>query len=296
MQSLANLLCNNRSLSIMFKVGEYSEEEAKYIASHLEDAGFKVDVKSLVTARSDFITTLQGKASELRERGKITERHESFICAMKVALEKAPLEKDIRDLYMTELDPEWLAKKERINKLHSEEADEKTREELLGSLASFIVAMDFAESFLDLNDVKLGAPIGEQLDDPEVSIHVDPQEVDPEDPLLRERLEVDLEKRYEVRIDEASSALFQDVDEDFQDKYYQEYLDIMALGVVVKDLVEFPDKGKIDTEGFADRCLIDVGDEFTLSIDASQAAEEIARSLEKRGILKIKGNTIKWKH
>ena len=42
------------------------------------------------------------------------------------------------------------------------------------------------------------------------------------------------EKRYEVRIDEASSALFQDVDEDFQDKYYQEYLDIMALGVVVK--------------------------------------------------------------
>ena len=48
----------------------------------------------------------------LRERGKITERHESYISAMKVALEKAPLEKDIRDLHMTELDPEWLAKRE----------------------------------------------------------------------------------------------------------------------------------------------------------------------------------------
>lgn len=63
MQPLANLLCNNRNLSIMFKVGEYSEEEAKYIASYLEDAGFKVDVKSLVTARSDFTTTLQGKSA-----------------------------------------------------------------------------------------------------------------------------------------------------------------------------------------------------------------------------------------
>ena len=91
---------------------------------------------------------------------------------------------------------------------------------------------------------------------------------------------MDLEKRYEVRIDESTSALFQDIDQDFQEEYYQEYLEIMALGVVVKDLMEFPEKGKIDKEGFAERCLLDVGDEFTLSIDASGAAEEIARSLE----------------
>lgn len=296
MQSLANLICNNRNLSIMFKVGEYSEEEAMRLASYLKDAGFKVDVKALVVARSDFITSLQGKASELRERGKITERQESFISAMKVALEKAPLEKDIRDLYMTELDPEWLAKRERINELNSKETDEETREELMRSLAFFIVAMDFAESLIDLNDFEPGSPIGNKFDDPVISIHVDSKEVDPEDPMLRERLEVDLEKMYEVRIDESSSALFQDIDKDFQEEYNQEYLEIMALGVVVKDLMEFPDKGKIDTEGFAERCLIDVGDEFILSIDASQAAEEIARSLEKRGILKIKGNSIKWKH
>lgn len=279
----------------MFKVGEYCEEEAMCLASYLRDAGFKVDVKALVTARSDFTTILQGKASELRERGKITERHESFISAMKVALEKAPLEKDIRDLYMTELDPEWMAKRERMNEMESAKADEETKEELLKSLALYIVALDFAESFLDLNDINLEAPIGEQLDDPMIGIRVDPQEVDPEDPLLREKLEVDLEKMYEVKIDESSAALFQDIDEDFQEEFYREYLEIMALGVVVKDLVEFPEKGKIDKEGFVERCLIDVGDEFTLSIDASEAAEEIAHSLEKRGILKIKGNSIKWK-
>ncbi len=279
----------------MFKVGEYYEEDAMRLAGYLKDAGFKVDVKALVTAQSDFTTALQGKASELRARGKLTERHESFISAMRTTLEKAPLEKDIRDLYMTELDPEWRGKRERINELKSKEADEETREELMKSLAFFIVAMDFAESLIDLNDFEPGAPIGDQFDDPVISINVDLKDVDPKDPMLRERLEVDLEKKYEVRIDESSSALFQDIDEDFQEEFYQEYLEIMALGEVVKDLVEFPEKGKIDTEDFAERCFLDVGDKFTLSIDASGAAGEIARSLEKRGILKIKGNSIKWK-
>jgi len=279
----------------MFKVGEYSEEEAKYIAGYLRDAGFRVDVISLVTSCSDFTTTLQGRASELRERGKLTEKHESLISAMKVALEKAPEAKDVRDLYLAELDPEWLAKRERMKELDSEETDEETKEELIRSLALFIVAVDFAKSFLDLNDIDLDSPIGEQLEDPVISIRVKPEDVDPEDPLLRERLLVELEKKFEVRIDESSSALFRDIDKNFQEEYYEEYLGIMALGVVVKDLMEFPEKGKIDTEDFADRCFIEVGDEFTLSIDASQAADEIARSLEKRGILKIKGNSIKWK-
>jgi len=32
-----------------------------------------------------------------------------------------------------------------------------------------------------------------------------------------------------------------------------------------------------------------------MSIDGSEVAEEIARSLEKNGMLKMKGNSIKWK-
>ena len=52
---------------------------------------------------------------------------------------------------------------------------------------------------------------------------------------------------------------------------------------------------KMDIEDFAERCILDVGSRFTMSVDASLVAEEIARSLEKRGMLKIKGNTIKWK-
>jgi len=39
----------------------------------------------------------------------------------------------------------------------------------------------------------------------------------------------------------------------------------------------------MDIEDFAERCILDVGSRFTVSVDASLVAEEIARSLEKRG-------------
>ena len=155
--------------------------------------------------------------------------------------------------------------------------------------------MDFAENVINLNDITLGEPIGGRLDDPLVDIHVDPRDFDEEDPLLRERLDVDLAKEYEISIDESSTPLFRDIDEEFQDEYYQEYQKIMALGLVVENLVETTEKGKMDIEDFAEMCILDVGDKFTVSVDASLVAEEIARSLEKKGIVKMKGNTIKWK-
>ena len=297
---LASLICNDRNPSIMFKVGEYCEEEAKYVASYLKDAGLKVDIKGLVTFQSELVTSLQGRASELRENGRISEKQESLIAAIKVALEKASEEKaseekDIRDLFMAELDPDWKSKEERIMRLNLEEIDEGAEEELLSSMAFFIMAAHFVSSFLDLNDIKLGEPMERQLEDPMVCIYVDPEDVDPEEPLLRERLEVGLNKIYEVCIDESTSALFEDIDEGFQEEYFEEYMVLMALGLLVEELVEHPEKGRIDIEGFAERCILEAGERFTLSIDASQAAEEIARSLEKKGILKMKGNSIKWK-
>ncbi len=279
----------------MFKLGEYYEEEATRIASYLRDAGFKVDVRGLVTAQSEFVAFLQGKASELRERGKISDKHEKFISAMKAVLEKASNDEELRDLYLTELDPDWRTKRDRITEKDLEEADEKTRDEMFESVAFFIVALDFGKDLYNLNHLKVGEPAGDRLDDPVVSIYIKPQESDPEDLLLNERLDVDLEKMYEVNIDESSSALFRDIDEDFQEKFYQEYQLITALGLVVEDLLECPEKGKMDIEDFAERCILDVGSRFTVSVDASMVAEEIARSLEKRGMLKIKGDTIKWK-
>ncbi|HEX7444795.1 MAG TPA: hypothetical protein VF300_00245 [Methanothrix sp.] len=281
----------------MFKVGEYFEDEAKSIASYLRDAGFKVDIKGLVVARTDFTASLQGKMSEMKERDKLTLMHESFLAAIKASVEKATTEEGFRDLFLTELDPDWRNKRDGLDQARSstDEMDEKTRKDIAKSIAGYIVALDFAENVINLNDINLGEPIGGRLDDPLVDIHVDPRDFDPEDPLLRERLDVDLAKEYEISIDESSTPLFRDIDEEFQDEYYQEYQKIMALGLVIENLIEESGKGKMDIEDFAAKCILDVGDKFTLSVDANLVAEEIARSLEKKGIVKMKGNTIKWK-
>jgi len=297
LKSLVNLICKDRDPSIMFKVGEYYEDEAKSVASYLRDAGFKVDIKGLVVASTDFTASLQGRISEMKERGKLIVKQESFLDAIKASAEKATDEEGFRDHFLTELDPDWRSKRDWLNQetCKSEETDEKAVKDIAKSLAGYAIALDFAENVLDLNDIKLGEPIGVRLDDPLVSIPVDPRDCDPEDPMFRERLDVDLDKKHEITIDESSAPLFRDIDEEFQDEYYQEYQKIMALGLVIEDLIEESGKGKMDIEDFAARCILDVGDRFVISIDASLVAEEIARSLEKRGLVKMKGNTIKWK-
>jgi len=173
--------------------------------------------------------------------------------------------------------------------------DEKTPEEVGRSMAEFILALSFAEDVLNLNNITLGVPIGGSFDDLVISIPVGRNDFDPDDPMQRERIDVDMEKVYEITIDEASAPFYHDIDDEFRQEYQQEFMKIMALAKVIQYLVEQPVKGKMDIEEFADKCVVDLGTWNVFSIDASLVAEEIARSLEKKGILKMKGNTIKWK-
>jgi hypothetical protein len=47
---------------------------------------------------------------------------------------------------------------------------------------------------------------------------------------------------------------------------------------------------------FAERCDLELEREGNIvSIDGTNVAEEIARVLEKNGVIKIKGDMIKWK-
>jgi hypothetical protein len=230
----------------MFKVGEYFEDEAKSIASYLRDAGFKVDIKGLVVASTDFTASLHGQISEMKERDKLTTKHESFLAAIKATVEKATTEEGFRDLFLTELDPDWRNKRDRLDlkRRTTEEMDEETRKDIGKSFAGYIVALDFAENVLNLNDITLGEPIGGRLDDPLVSISVNPIDCSPDDTMLRERLDVDMKKVYEITFDESSAPLFRDIDEEFQDEYYEEYQKIMALGLVVESLVRRAGKRK----------------------------------------------------
>jgi len=281
----------------MFKVGEYYEDEAKSVAGYLRDAGFKVDIKGIVQARTDFTASLQGRQSELKGEVQAFERYERYLAAIRSAVAEGATQESFRDLFLTKLDPGWKEKRDKFKELQdsSEEVDEDTRLDIIKSIAEWTLAIDFAEKVVEINDIKLGEPMDGRLDDPVINIPVNPADCEADESLLRQRLDVDLIKKYEISIDEFYTPLFDRIDEEFGEKYYVEYMQIMALGLLMDDLLDEPSKGKMDMEDFAERCILDVGDKDILSIDASLVAEEVARSLEKNGIIKLKGSTIKWR-
>lgn len=280
----------------MFKVGEYYEDEAKTVANYLKDAGFKVDIRGLVLARTDFSAFLQGKLSVVKEKTEIGKR-EQYLYALKSALEKGATSETFEDLFLEEVVPGWKESvaKFRLLQENDAEIDEENQDRYARTWAECIVAVDFARNVVDLNDIEFGSPIGGRLDDPMVSIPVSPDYPDTEESLLIRRMDVDLAKKYEITIDEFSASLFDEIDPEFQDEFGDEYLKIRSLGLIIEHLMKVAEKGKMDIEDFAELCDVEFGDKWIMSIEGSEVAEEIARSLEKSGILKMKGNTIKWK-
>ena len=97
----------------MFKVGEYYESEIKAVSSYLKDAGFKVDIKGLVTVRMDHTATRQGKLSELKGRLAGFELYDRFMAAVRAVVEKADSKESFIDLMLTELDPNWKTVRDR---------------------------------------------------------------------------------------------------------------------------------------------------------------------------------------
>jgi hypothetical protein len=283
----------------MFKVGEYYEEEAKAVANYLKDAGFKVDIRGLVLARTEYSASLQGKLSAVKEKTEIDKR-EQYLSALKNALEKGATSETFEDLFLEEVVPGWMESvaKFRLLQENNAEIDEENLDRYTRTWAECIVAVDFAEKVMDLNDIEFRSPIGDRLDDPIVSIPVSSEYEDATEPLLVQRMDVDLVKKYEITIDEFSASLFDEIKEEFRDEFGDEFLKIRSLGLIMEHLVNVVEKGKMDIEDFADLCDVEFGDKsdkWLMSIEGSAVAEEIARSLEKSGLLKMKGNTIKWK-
>lgn len=281
----------------MFKVGEYYENDAKSVAAYLRDAGFKVDIKGLVLARTEYSASLQGKLSETKGKIKNPEQCEQYLAGLKAAMEKGADSETFRDLFLEEIVSGWrdkLVKFEQSN-VSPDDLDEQARDDLTRTIAKCIVAMDFAHSVLDLNDIEFDKPSQDLLDDPIISVPVNPDDYEFEDPMIHQRMDVELEKKYEIMIEEFSTPLFAEIDKEFLEKFPDEFLTIRALGYLIENLIETAEKGKIDIEEFADGCMVDVGNKDVISVDGNLVAEEIARSLEKFGKLKMKGNTIKWK-
>ncbi len=294
----------------MFKLGEYYEGEAKSIAKCLKNGGMKVELKTCLCAATESTNFLEGKLSELKGEIENIEIYERYLAVLKSALDKAGPEDDLRDLFLSLLDPLYLEKKKKIDEIHElslglplEEgaaAEEKVNEEdnklPLDDIAEWIVASDFALTTLSRNDIDTGDDAADLLADPILRIRIDPNKYEG-NKSIKQTVSVGLDKRSELYIDEFSSPLFEDLDEEFQKSYPEEFLQIMALGLLIADLSEEPSSGKTDLQSFVERLDLEMeNDGDILCINGSEAVDEIARILEKNDVIKRKGNIIKWKN
>lgn len=301
---------NEPYISAMFKLGEYYEGETKPIVNCLKDAGIKVEQKVCLYSMPKVSEYLEGRLSELRSEIKDIEKYERYLEALRLALAKFTPQEDLKDLFYCELDPAWAEKKRKADDILKipisslpEEEKEAAKKNLMDVFAEIDVkdimekskAFDFAITTLARNEIEQGQDLGDRLSDPIVRIEVDEEEYK-DHKLLKRTFFVDFEKIYELYIDEFSAPLYDELDEDFQDGYSEEFFMIKALGILMKSLVEEPFQGKIDMDAFAERCdLLLESDGDLLDIDATDVAEDIARVLEKNGLIKIKGDKIKWK-
>lgn len=292
----------------MFKLGEYYEDEARSIVKYLKDAKIKVEQKTYLCATTETADYLEGRQNELKTVVKNFETYERYLAVLKTTQAKGGNLDDFRNLFLSELDPSWVNNKDKLagiidpsgisDKKSAEDSD--NREDSLKdldtkSIAALVVAFDFALATLSRNDIEPGEDVGDRLDDPILRIRVNEEDY-PDSDLLRSTVSVFLEKRSELFVDELTSILFEDLDRDFEADYPGEYLRIMTLGMLVTDMVEEPSPGKIDMQAFSERCFLETeNDGDILIIDGEEAAEEIARVLDKSGIIKLKGETIKWR-
>lgn len=294
----------------MFKLGEYYEGETKPIVGYLKDAGIKVEQKACLYAEPDVSTYLEGRLSELRGGIKDIETYERYLNALKAVLSKGATTDDLRDLFYCEIEPMWAEKKRQAAEVLKTPAQSLSNEEKevakkrlmeifnetnMLDIAEMAKAFDFAVTTLSRNEIEPGQNVGDRLDDPILRIAVNPKEYKDHE-LLRRTFFVDFEKRYELYIDEFYAPLYEKIDEDFEDSYPEEFFIIRSLGILMEDLVRDSSQGKIDMEAFAERCDLRLeSDGDLLEIDATDVAEDIARVLEKNGVIKIKGDMIKWK-
>jgi hypothetical protein len=293
----------------MFSLGIYDDDEAREIADYLKEAGIKVDLKTVLCSQLKYVDFLEGRMSELREElkdkdKKLFDRSDRSIRAAREVLARGATAEDFFKKLALQLDPDLIAKRDELSKmvedglsfLGKDEEKEKRHKEIMRDLSEAVLAEGFIEVVLRRNNIKIGEYIGDGLDDPVVRIPVDLEDYGEGHRLARSTAFLTLMPGTQVNIDEFSVAVAEELDEDFREDYPEESVQIAGLGSLLIDLAENPSAGRMDMEEFTDSCDIEVEEDGNiLRIVGVQAAKELARVLEKNNIVKIKGETIKWR-
>ena len=290
----------------MFNLGEYDEDEAKEIRTFLIDAGIRVELKPSIVVMEERTCSLHGRHSLLKDVAKDMSEYESNLSALKIVLPRSTTQEEFEELYMKELDPASMEKRDKILALceNSENLSEDEKESLdFGSKEwmSFLLrsgmAILFAKSVLSLNDIKIGEPVGDKLDDPLLDIPVNSGDYDPKPEQFKTTIEFHLEKTVGIFADEFTTPLSSELDEEFSDLYPEEYQNLRVLGLLIEKLATSPTSRKMDFGEFIENCSMRLKDEDgdDLLIDGKEVAEELAKVLEKSDVVKVKGDKVKWK-
>ena len=289
----------------MFYIGEYDEFEAKEIRSFLDRAGIRIEQRPSITVDSTKSYSLQGRLSKLKGTVKDLEKYERSLEILKRIFPNCRTDNELHDILMNEFDPSFEDKKKKMKMLkeNPESLSEEERNIISQSSDDWICDMltslgsaCFAKCVLEDNGIKIGEPLGDRLDDPLLDLPVDPEDYDSKPENLTRSVRFNFFRAVSIYVDELTAVSASDLDDEFYDLYPAVFQKIAMLGYLMNDLVQSHPSGKTDFEEFADLCFIDIDDKNgSMIIDASSVAEELARSLEKGGFLKVKGNTIKWR-
>lgn len=294
-------------LSPMFYIGEYDEEEAKEIRTFLSNAGIRVELKPFLVVTEEETSSLRGRHSLLKSLAKDMDEYEHYLSVLKSVLPRSTTEEEFDELFMTELDPTMTEKRDKIMALSEnpdslsdaeKEALDFSSTEWLSFLIKSGRAHIFARSVLSLNDIKVGDPVGNKLDDPLLDIPVNARDYDPEPELLKTTIEFHLEKSVGIFADEFTTPLSSELDEEFSDLYPDEYQGLRVLGMLIEKLATSPTSRKMDFEEFVKNCSMHLEDEDggDILVDGKDVAEELVKVLEKSDVVKVKGDKVKWKH
>lgn len=290
----------------MFYIGEYDEEEAKEIRTALSDAGIRVELKPSLVVYEEQTCSLRGRHSELKGLAEDMDEYEHYLSVLKSVLSRSKTEEEFDELFMEELDPTMTEKRDKIMALsespdslseEEKEALEFNSTEWLSFQMRSHKAKIFAQSVLSLNDIKIGEPAGDRLDDPLLEIPANARDYDPEPEQLKTTIEFHLEKSVGIFADEFTTPLSSELDEEFCDLYPDEYQSLRVIGMLIEKLATSPTSRKMDFEEFVKNCSMHLEDEEgrDILIDGKDVAEELARVLEKSDVVKVKGDKVKWK-
>ena len=290
----------------MFNLGEYDEEEAKEIRTFLIDAGIRVELKPSLVVMEEQTCSLHGRHSLLKDVAKDMSEYEGYLSVLKSVLPRSTTEEEFDEFFMEELDPTMTEKRAKIMVLSENpdslsEAEKESLEfnstEWMGFLLRSGTAIIFAKSVLSLNDIKIGEPVGDKLDDPLLDIPVNSSDYDPKPEQFKTTIEFHLEKTVGIYADEFTTPLSSELDEEFSDLYPEEYQNLRVLGLLIEKLATSPTSRKMDFGEFIENCTMRLKDEDgdDLLIDGKEVAEELAKVLEKSDVVKVKGDKVKWK-